>query len=662
MKTTSSVVQALALIALGAAIGAGSRYQIAPATRSAQRSTPAQPKATAIIGPAQPSRSKTTPVALTPLRQHVILSAAKNLLPPTERNQILRSPSLPQNDSAFKDIVYTGDQPLQHFESAPVKANAPIKPASISVVSGALEATSTYTLPPVEQTSVRGQAKPFNIDVAEITPRAVPTPQPTPMATVVMESTPTVHPTPVVVEEAVTFPEITSRLEPILESRPRVDGVLTLERAVEIALRESPVIRGAAAEVEAAEGRLNAARAERKPWVSANTFLSGGTLPNIIESPQTVQPSAIVGLPRGAFIDQNLMVMYPLFTSGRLKAMTRQAAALRSASEAELEAQRQEVALMTRVAYREVLARRAVVDIWVARLREDEEQLRIDRARADEGKIPSFYVLRDEAEAAQTRQEITNARRDVELSLLQLKTVMGIHLGSRVEIQERLAYEPSTSWLQQLGGTSNDVGALLRLAERQRPELRAAQHRVLAAQSETSAIKSSYRPQINAFGMGDVMRSREEGSTGGITFGLAASIPLYSGGQKNARLQTANAERKKQEAERQQTALQIGQEVGNAVVNLRAAEQNIGTAQTAMKSAQEDYRVARLRYESDKSVVVEVLDALAVRVRAESNSVQAMYAYNIARDQLLRAVGALDVSTPAERDAVKNVKGASSPQ
>lgn len=101
----------------------------------------------------------------------------------------------------------------------------------------------------------------------------------------------------------------------------------------------------------------------------------------------------------------------------------------------------------------------------------------------------------------------------------------------------------------------------------------------------------------------------------------------------------ARKKRKKQEAERRRFALQIGQEVQAAVLNLRAGEQNIHTAQIALKSAREDYRGARIRYEAGKSAPVEVLDALAARVRAEGNVVQALFTYNAARDQLLRAVG-----------------------
>jgi outer membrane protein len=435
-----------------------------------------------------------------------------------------------------------------------------------------------------------------------------------------------------------------------------VNQPLTVEQAVGIALRESPVVRGAVEEVEAAAGRLAAARAERRPWISANGFASVGNNMNIVASPAPTQPQMLMGLPEGPFVDANLMVMFPLFTSGRLQAMVRQAAALREASRAELETQRLEVALMTRAAYREVLARRSLAEVWRAKLAEDQERLRVDRVKLREGQIPQLYVLRDEAEVAASQQELTNAERDVELSLLQLKTVIGVNPASRIEVPGVLEYVPSTDLLTRLTGRASaaasgerlpegaappaslpaDLAALLRLAERRRPELQAAALRIRAAQVETAAIRSAYGPQVNLFAMGDVLNKEPRL---GITAGVAASFPLYSGGQRRARLQTAEAERRRQEQEQQRVALQVSQEVTAALLNLRAAEQNIRTAQAALTSAREDYRVQLLRYQAGRSVLVEVLDALTARTRAESNVVQALYQFNLARDRLLRAVG-----------------------
>jgi outer membrane protein TolC len=122
--------------------------------------------------------------------------------------------------------------------------------------------------------------------------------------------------------------------------------------------------------------------------------------------------------------------------------------------------------------------------------------------------------------------------------------------------------------------------------------------------------------------------------------GVADRRGLFNGGQRKARMQEAEARRGKQQSERERLGLQIAQEVTNALLNIMAAEQNIGTALSALKFAQEDYRLARVRYEAGKSVVAEVLDAQATRVRAENYVVQSPYGYNVARDRLIRTSGA----------------------
>jgi outer membrane protein len=56
-------------------------------------------------------------------------------------------------------------------------------------------------------------------------------------------------------------------------------------------------------------------------------------------------------------------------------------------------------------------------------------------------------------------------------------------------------------------------------------------------------------------------------------------------------------------------------------------------------SAEEDYRVAKVRYEAGKSVNVEVIDAQSALVRARANYIDALYDFNVALDRLERAVG-----------------------
>lgn len=451
-----------------------------------------------------------------------------------------------------------------------------------------------------------------------------------------------------------------------LSSRPVLDQTLTVEQAVTVALRESPVIRGAVAEVDAAAGRLSAARAETRPTISANTFVSGGSIPNIVESPSLPVASMIMGLPRGVYIDQNLMVMYPLFTSGRLQSMTRQSAALRGASEAGLETQRQDVSLMVRVAYRQIQARDSLALVARARLRDSEERLRVDRERLNQQRIPAYYVRRGEAEVASAQQEVTNAERDVLTSIAQLKTVMGVSLSSRLDLTERLEYAPSADLISRLIGSGSDnpipavprdavakteirpstlgspdeLAALLRRAEEYRPELRATIERVSGARAGEATARAEYRPQINLFAMGDVSKSEGVRGSGGVTFGATASFPLYTGGADRARAQTASAERRLLEAEQERLSLQIAKEVSDAYLSLLAAEKNIKTSQTALAAAQSEYRAAGARYEAGRSIVTEVFDALATRVRSESEVIQALFQYNVAHDQLLRGVGA----------------------
>ena len=89
-------------------------------------------------------------------------------------------------------------------------------------------------------------------------------------------------------------------------------------------------------------------------------------------------------------------------------------------------------------------------------------------------------------------------------------------------------------------------------------------------------------------------------------------------------------------------------DVRTAYLNLRAAEQNIKTTETAVKQAEEDYHIARVRYNAGVGTNLEVMRASDNLTTARMNYSTALYTYNTGKASLDNAMG-----VPVDLDAVR---------
>ena len=433
---------------------------------------------------------------------------------------------------------------------------------------------------------------------------------------------------------------LTAQVDP-LSTRPKIRRALSLKEAVEIALRESPVLRGAVAELKATEARLKMARSEKRWQISVNTFASVGTESGIFASPPTVMPSATMLLPRRTFLDANTMLMLPIFTGGRLEALIRQAEAVRYATAAQLEAMRLDVALETKLAYRRALLAREMIRVAEAYVAAMEERVRVDKVAAKVGRIPEFWVLRSEAELANAQQMLANAQRDYEIALITLKAIMGVHPDSEITLTDELGRDAGRGARDGLKVELLEREKLMAEAMAKRPELKAALRQAEAQSHAVRAAKALYAPQVSLMAMADYMKGTGDmgQGTGGYLAGIVIGLPILDGGRRKAMVNEAQAMQEKALAEVERLKLQIASEVDTALRELQTALKNLQTAQMALRSAEEDERVAKVRYEAGRSVLVEYLDALAALVRAQVNYAQAIYELSVAHDKLLRVVG-----------------------
>jgi outer membrane protein TolC len=403
-----------------------------------------------------------------------------------------------------------------------------------------------------------------------------------------------------------------------------------VQEAVDLALKNSPVIRGAQAEIDMAQAQVAAAKAGFKPALSATTFATTGSESgSIYGTPGAVMPQNLYAVPRGPFANQNFMLMWPLAAGGRLQALLRQAQAANAASAADFEAVQLDLALEVKTAYRQALLAKEMTAVAEQRQKATAERVKNDTAAAQAGRVPQLYVLRDQAEDADAQQELTNAQRDADLALVMLRAAIGVDQNSQVTLSDSLdapaVPAPENS---------------LELALKQRPELKAAQNRLKNARHGVDAARSASRPQIALSAMADANRMRGgSGVGGGASAGLVLGVPIFDGGIRRSERETSAAALAKAQAELDRVRLQIEREVQSAQLTLTAAGKNVTTAQTAIAAAEEEYRVAALRYDGGRGTNVEVLDALAALTRARGNKAKAQYEISVAADQLNRALG-----------------------
>lgn len=410
---------------------------------------------------------------------------------------------------------------------------------------------------------------------------------------------------------------------------PVLSGAMTITDVVDTALKYSPDVASKHAALGAATARIGMSKSMTRLQLSATLMGTTGTMPMIVSGPEDVTPRSLQFVPDSPRAVQNFMLMYPLYTGGKLKSRVESASALEGAAKSEVTMSELDVALNAKVAYYTVLLAELYVDSYQTRVDEAEERVRIAEESFNAGRIAKYDLLRNQTDLAEAEQMLTNAQRDLQVAVINLKATMGVSPESNISISGDLSFL-ETTW------TLEDIRAI---ALQQRPEIAAARARIHASDATVSATKSAYKPQLYATVMQDFETIRGMGSDQGYIVGISAAIPILDGGLRKSEVNEAQAMLDQMKADERSAILAVNKDVDIAFAELSAATRNAELSTAAVAQAEENYRVIKLRYESGKAVNVEVLDALASLTRSQTNYAQALYDHNVAREMLARAIG-----------------------
>ena len=186
-----------------------------------------------------------------------------------------------------------------------------------------------------------------------------------------------------------------------------------------------------------------------------------------------------------------------------------------------------------------------------------------------------------------------------------------------------------------------DVAALIEMARARRPDLRAAEAQLKAAEAGIDLARAQGRPTLS-LAAGPTWQEVGGATSNGGSIGLTLNIPIFSGFETTYRVRSAQAQAELRAAQRDSLNSQIALDVWRAYQNLNTAGHSLRTTADLVASAEQSERVALGRYKAGVGTVLELLTAQSALANARLQRIQAALDWQVFRAALAQAMGALD--------------------
>ena len=419
----------------------------------------------------------------------------------------------------------------------------------------------------------------------------------------------------------------------------RTRGPLTVDRAVEEALKASPELNQVRQRLAAAGEQVRQVESTFYPRLAlAEEYNSTDNpvyaLMNIINQRRfrTTIDFNNPGIQQN--FSSGIRAEWSIFEGGSRMHDLKAAGWNRSSAEAELaSARNQLVARVTETYYRWL---QAISSVKVAeRVLESaamDEKLGEARAKVEMA-LPS-EVLRLKARTAEMRSDLLSAR----TACRRLQAAME-RLVVRPVAEEEVP-EP-TPVLQSLALAPPSTGSdsLVKLALERRPEMAGVRAMILAARERVESVKGGFLPKIGTNFRYEWDTEDFNHAPDSWLVGVQATWPIFEGGVTLSRLRESRLRLKEMEARGEQVALDISLEVIQAVLAVQEALEKVKVAEERKKLAESALHEVRRQYRDEVAGVDSLLQAEAAWSRAEMSLASALFEAQIAQAVLQRSLG-----------------------
>ena len=407
---------------------------------------------------------------------------------------------------------------------------------------------------------------------------------------------------------------------------------LNLDDAMLRAFQTNPTVSIAQYELDSARASYNAARQSRGISITAShTTQRGGYDDNIVK--KTDATGAWTGeywKGIGNSHSNGLTASLPIFTGGKLKGTIKQAKANYQYNQVGVQRTYNEMRSTVTDGYFTMLQADNMQKLSAESVARLEDHLKNVQAQYDVGVVAKVDVLRSQVELANAKQTLIQAENSYQVAEANMNKIVGLPMDTNLKLDNLLVYN----------AYDKNMDDCLAYAAEHRPELMQAQYNVDAAKGALMVARSGHMPQVAASASqswSDTNWPGDEKGNWGV--GVNVSMNVFDTGVTLSKIHGAEADLKKAEETYRNTVDSVNLDVRSNYLGLREAEKRISTTKLAVEQADEDYRIAQLRYMSGVGTNTDVLDAQVALTQAKTNYTQALYDYNTSKTALETSIG-----------------------
>jgi len=418
-------------------------------------------------------------------------------------------------------------------------------------------------------------------------------------------------------------------------SQPDLPAQLTLFQALQIALTNSTTIREAMASLEQATGQYQQARSYLLPQLNLGARQSYQTINLLgygIDLPGTSRQGAqqLIG-PFGS-MDARLFFTQELFNLADIRS-SRSFRSRLDSSRLLVNNARELVALRVVSTYLDALRAKAARDTLAEQSVLANDLYKITRDRVTQGVSAELDANR----AMQKVNAIEQMRQEAEQSYVEAKLSLANILQARITAQFDVADEAAYG-----AGAPPERAAAITLALSSRPDYRAAEDTVKAAELQVRSVKATRLPTL---GM-----SAGDGQSGSTpvhnvnTYRVAGTIelPIFTGGYIHGQIEEAEGALREARAALDENRSQIETDVQAAISGIQWALREVETSVVNVRLSRQEVDFTRSRFTQGIADNTEVVNAQDRLTQADDAYIRAHFNLGLARANLARAIGAAE--------------------